>query len=145
MERQEAFMKQFCWLFRCVLGCIFLTAGVMKIADPARFAEDIAHFRIIPLIPSLALALYLPWLELVIGGALLTGYAKQGASLVSAFLMSTFAVAVFSAWLRGLNISCGCFGSHESSSLGPVLIRDFALSATALTHAFLERKCYNQN
>ena len=35
--------------FRLVLGAMFLYAGIVKIADPAAFAQAVANYRILPL------------------------------------------------------------------------------------------------
>lgn len=73
------------------------------------------------------LALYLPWLELVAAAALFwPGFRASGAAILTG-LSAVFAVALGSALMRGLDISCGCFGSDTASGLAGPLIRALAL------------------
>ncbi len=58
-------------------------------------------------------ALLLPWLEVVIGTALLTGVHLLGASGLTLVLLAVFAVAQGAALSRGLTIGCGCLGGDE--------------------------------
>ena len=51
-----------------------------------------------------------PLLELVIGLLLLAGLLTRPAAVVSAVLLVAFVVGIASAWARGLEIECGCFG-----------------------------------
>jgi hypothetical protein len=62
--------------------------------------------------------------------------------VVSAALMVIYMTAIASAWVRGLRIDCGCFGSGGglaagvSPTYGVELLRDAALLALAvLGHA----------
>ena len=97
---------------RFILALVFALAGASKLWTPMAFGESIANYRIVPasLIPWIATTL--PGLELILAGALVFGFALRGACLLSSFLMGTFTIIVLQAWFRGLNIDCGCFGSH---------------------------------
>ena len=68
----------------------------------------------------MALGHFLPWLEIVTAMALLLGRLYLGALLSVSGLGVVFAVAVGSAWWRGLDISCGCFGSLVSGRVSAV-------------------------
>lgn len=127
-------MKPFlAWSGRIVLGGSFAVAAALKVQDPATFAADIDHFRLLPYPLTLGLALYLPWLELFCGAAVLVRRHERGALLVLAGLCAGFALALASAWLRGLDISCGCFGhSAIGSSLLPALVRAVVLGLIAV-------------
>jgi len=52
----------------------------------------------------------LPILELVVGVCLVLGLFTRPASVVSAVLFVAFILGIASAWGRGLQIDCGCFG-----------------------------------
>ena len=131
-------------LLRLLLGAVFVAAGVIKIWDfkqggwatPA-FYEDIANYHILENSDAVMLsAVYLPWLELVIGGALLLGRATAGAAAISALLMVVFIAALASAWSRGLDISCGCFGHENATANFPLLLlRDCGLLLCAVAVA----------
>ncbi|MGC3988693.1 MAG: MauE/DoxX family redox-associated membrane protein [Chthoniobacteraceae bacterium] len=98
-----------------VVAVVFIVAGGLKAKDPAAFAEDIRNYRIVPWSANVVLALYLPWLEIAIGGGLLWRRTRGGGLLLALGMLLVFLVAIASAWWRGLNISCGCFGSGTPS------------------------------
>ena len=97
-----------------IIGALFIYAAVLKIAGPADFARDIKHYKILPLSTVHAVALLLPWWELSAGIALFfRGWRRAGAGII--FLLTVvFSGAVVSAMVRGLDISCGCFGIHST-------------------------------
>lgn len=121
------------WSCRLVLGLTFAVAAGLKIFDPAAFATDIGHFHLLPHPLVLGTAVYLPWLELICGFAVLCRWREQGAQLLLAGLCGVFFIALASAWFRGLDISCGCFGaSNKPSTLPLALARSVSLSLAAL-------------
>lgn len=127
-------MKKVLFLFgRLGLGGLFVYASLQKILDPSAFATDIGHFRLLPHPLVLLLALYLPWVELVAGLALLCRWRERGALLLIALQCVVFFVALVSAWSRGLDINCGCFGhSTDASDLPLAIARSLALGALAI-------------
>jgi uncharacterized membrane protein YphA (DoxX/SURF4 family) len=109
------------------VGGIFVYAGILKALDPAQFAADIANFRLLPWPECAALALYLPWLEIVCGAALIVRRLRVAAALVLSALCVVFLVALASAKARGLDIACGCFGSGDAGHLLRALLLDAAI------------------
>ncbi len=109
-------------------GATFLWASTGKIADPVGFAQAVYNYRLVPDVLLHPFALLLPWLEAVIGVALLCGLARRGASLLAATLTVAFIAAISAALARGLDITCGCFepGNGHAVGLG-LLARDLAL------------------
>lgn len=102
-------------LARLVLTWVFIRAALPKIQDPLAFAGAIEAFQIVGGPLALWVALILPWLELVVALGLLTPWLKKlSASLISGLLL-VFISLHASAWARGLDINCGCFGVSESS------------------------------
>jgi putative oxidoreductase len=95
-------------------GALFLWSGVAKVKDPVSFAEAIRHFRLVgdPVAP--ALAHFLPWLEIFAGIAVMWDRTRQAGALLLTLLLLGFTGAVVIAWVRGLDITCGCFGGEES-------------------------------
>src|SRR4029453_8159338 len=49
---------------------IFIYAGAIKALDPVQFASDIDNYKTLPWPVSVALAFYLPWLEIFCGFSL---------------------------------------------------------------------------
>ena len=123
---------------RVVVAGVFVVAGVMKIWDfkHARsatpdFTIAIQHFRLLPS-PDLAvlLAVYLPWLEVVAALALFVRRVALGATAALLGMSAMFLAAIGSAWWRGLDIACGCFGKdHAPTDFRTLILRDLVLLA----------------
>jgi putative oxidoreductase len=99
-----------------VIGALFVYAGVVKVVDPVEFARDIDNYKTLPWQVSVWLALFLPWLEILCGLALITRVLYRGGVFILTTLMFVFLIATIAARARGLDISCGCFG-HASKYL----------------------------
>jgi putative oxidoreductase len=111
-----------------IIGGLFIYAGIVKIIDPVEFARDIDNYKMLPWRFGIFLALYLPWLEIFCGLALITRVLYRGSVFIVTTLMTFFIVASIIAKARGLDVSCGCFG-HASKYLNFSwhLALDFAL------------------
>ena len=118
---------------RVVLAAVFIYAGVAKALDPAAFADSIDGYRLLPDPVGAALALYLPWLEIAGGLAVLWPRARLGALSLLFLLCLVFGIAIASAWVRDLNIGCGCFGGGAigAAALRGSLLRSIALALLA--------------
>ena len=99
-----------------LVGGLFVYAGAVKIVDPVEFARDIDNYKMLPWSAGVGLALYLPWLEILCGLALITRVLYRGSVFIVTGLMILFIVASIVAKARGLDVSCGCFG-HASKYL----------------------------
>ncbi len=124
---------------RIILGGLFIYSGWVKIADPAGFAQTIANYQLIPVIWGNWLALFLPWLELVCGLCLITGWMQGASALIVAMMLIVFMVAIGISMYRGIDINCGCFGNGEAptGNLYMDLIRDAVLLSMAAFVAFM--------
>jgi len=101
------------FLASLAFGALFLWSGIAKVKDPISFAEAVRNFRIVgdPIAP--ALAHFLPWLEIFAGLAVMWDRTRQGAAALLTLLLLGFTLAIATAWARGLDIACGCFGDEE--------------------------------
>ena len=130
------------WIFRVIaaaIGAIFIYAGAVKALDPAQFANDIRNFRLVPWSVVVSAALYLPWLEIVSGCALVFRRAYRGALWITMALTVIFFATLLSAKMRGLDISCGCFGHSVAHCSFVPLIRNAALLAALGLLLFADR------
>jgi putative oxidoreductase len=100
-----------------IVGGIFIYAGVLKMLDPVRFASDIDNYKILPWTIGVALGFYLPWLEIFCGVAVVLRFLYGGALSILTVLILVFTLATVAAKVRGLDITCGCFG-HASQHWG---------------------------
>jgi uncharacterized membrane protein YphA (DoxX/SURF4 family) len=98
------------FIFRVVPGGIFLIAGLAKISDPARFLLTLRELELFPGSIDRLLAVYLPWLEFVLGLFLLLGILHRTSALLLALVNIFFIGAIISLRIRGIEIDCGCFG-----------------------------------
>jgi putative oxidoreductase len=103
------------WILGLIVAGIFIYAGAIKALDPVQFANDIDNYKILPWPISVALAFYLPWLEIFCGVALVVRLLYRGALSILTALILVFTLATIAAKVRGLDITCGCFG-HASQN-----------------------------
>jgi putative oxidoreductase len=125
---EEVKMPLFWRVVAFIIGGLFIYAGAVKVIDPVEFARDIDNYKMLPWQIGVGLALYLPWLEILAGLALITRVLYRGGVFILTVLMAVFVVATIIARARGLDISCGCFG-HASKYLSFAwhLVLDFLL------------------
>ncbi|MBI5536208.1 MAG: DoxX family membrane protein [Deltaproteobacteria bacterium] len=114
---------------RLYLGGVFLAACFHKIAHPGSFAIDVATYQLLPLALVNAVAILLPWTELIAGASLIAGVRVKAASLLVAAMMISFILALVWALHLHLEMSCGCFaskGAAEDPISWRTLLRDGA-------------------
>lgn len=102
--------RYFLFVFRLVVGGVFIWAGLLKIFDPLGFAQAIANYRVFPHWMSFILALVLPWMEVICGVFLVLGLLRQSSSLILSLFLVGFLILISSTMVRGIDIDCGCFG-----------------------------------
>ena len=117
------------------LGAIFLVAALPKIADPPSFAHMIYNYRLVPGSLVNAMALVMPWVEILAGLALILGLWRREAAIVVGLLILVFLVAIGINLARGHAVDCGCFDVHAAgktreeqlSDMRWVLVRDVGI------------------
>ena len=135
------------WAARIILAGVFVNASVSKIARPDEFYTAIMNYQILPQYLAYVLSYFLPVLELVCSIALLWNvFCKAAISLIYAMLI-VFIIGIISAWLRGLNISCGCFGSENAvGEYLKVMLRDvFLIGLCSIIFLLSEKKDVKRN
>jgi hypothetical protein len=127
---------------RLVLGLTFVAAALLKLRDPAAFADAIARYHLVSgLWPSL-LAVFLPALELLAGTAVLVRRTYLGGLTVLGAASLVFTGALGSAWWRGLDLVCGCFGPGRTAQgdIPFAFARALVLAALAFGLLWHERR-----
>jgi hypothetical protein len=117
------------------LGAIFVVAALPKVVDPPSFAHMIYNYRLVPGAAVNALALVMPWVEILAGLALILGVWPREAAALAGLLLLVFIAAIGFNLVRGHAVDCGCFDVHSAGKsrdelLGEmrwVLIRDAAM------------------
>ena len=110
-----------------VLAAFFVVAGIAKIADPPGFAHEIHNYGIVPGAVVNAIALVLPWLEVVTGVALFLGIARRSAARILGILLLVFIVALSINLFRGKPVDCGCFGTSKVQKTDAERLKDMKL------------------
>jgi uncharacterized membrane protein YphA (DoxX/SURF4 family) len=96
-----------------VLAAFFVVAGISKIADPPGFAHEIHNYQLVPGVFVNAMALVLPWLEVVTGVALFFGIAVRTSARILGILLLVFIAALSVNLARKHPVECGCFGTSK--------------------------------
>ncbi len=114
------------------IGVILAWAGLAKIGDLRGFAEQVHNFRLVPVVLENLVAMSLPWIELVAALALILNVRARAGAVLATGLMALFTLGVLTALARGLDIECGCFGTHDASRVGWVKVgQNLAMLAVA--------------
>ena len=126
------------WAGRLIVAVVFVYAGALKLLDPAAFAEDIANYQAFPHWTWNLAAAVVPVAEIVGGLAVLTGIKRRAGAVMLGSLTLAFLGLILSVIVRGIDLSCGCFGEvTEASSVGwPMFLRDVGL-LIAIVAAYL--------
>lgn len=117
------------------LGAVFIVAALPKIADPPSFAHMIYNYRLVPGAAINAMALLLPWIEILTGLALVAGVFVRTAAKLSGVLLAVFILAIGANLTRDNAVQCGCFDVHAAEKthqqligeMRGVVLRDAAL------------------
>jgi uncharacterized membrane protein YphA (DoxX/SURF4 family) len=116
-------------VLRLVLAGVLLAAGGLKAIDPQSSVAAVRAYQILPDALTTPVGWGLPFLEIALGLLLIAGMATRVVAAAVTLLMVLFVSAVGSAWYRGLNIDCGCFGGGGAvaggeTAYGGEIVRD---------------------
>lgn len=97
---------------RLIVGLVDLAAGIAKFPDPAGNVRQVRAFDLLPeaVVPTVGHAL--PTVEILIGALLVLGLLTRATAVVATLFFVAFIIGIAAAWARGMEINCGCFGSH---------------------------------
>lgn len=104
---------------RILLGGIFLAAGLSKIGATLQTLAAVYSYQItVPDWLANGVAAGLPWVEILLGLALLAGIGLRFVLPATALVLGVFTLLTAQAWWRGLEIDCGCL---DFSAIHPAL------------------------
>tara|TARA_Y100001968_G_scaffold311256_1_gene333124 strand:- start:286 stop:747 length:462 start_codon:yes stop_codon:yes gene_type:complete len=107
--------KYLSYIFRIILGIVFIYASYSKILDPKAFSDNIHNFHVTPIGVENLAALIIPWMELIIGVLLITGVFLEGATSITISLLVFFIIILTQAVIRGIDVHCGCFKTEADA------------------------------
>jgi uncharacterized membrane protein YphA (DoxX/SURF4 family) len=128
-------------LARLVVGGVWIVAGVSKIGDLDASVRAVRAYQLLPELAAQIVGAALPPVEILLGLLLLVGAGVRISAIISAVLLTAFIGGIGWAWVHGLRIDCGCFGSGGELAAGvdPTygwdLARDGALLLVSLLPA----------
>jgi len=134
---KEVWRKYTVITLRLFFGAILIYAGAVKSGGSQEFAFVIENYRILNLTLSAWVAVWLPCLELITGLLLVLGFWPKAASFVNATIMVIFFLMVLQAYLRNLDIVCGCFSSTSGTVDFLKLLENGMLLTASLVLMFL--------
>lgn len=108
---------------RIGFGLLLIYAAIDKIRYPLDFAQMVENYRVVGEDLSYWIAVFIPSLEIILGLLLMSGFWRRTAALMTMALMLVFLVLVTQAYVRGLDVHCGCFSTgEEGEAIGPMKI-----------------------
>lgn len=131
------FNKSADWLRWIALGipaAALAFAGASKLVDPAAFAAAILNYKLVSPLVAGVVAVYLPWLELVVACGLIVRKTLRAAWLLALLVMAGFTLLLLVTVARGIDVRCGCFGSAagQGTTAGWAVLRNGVLIALLL-------------
>jgi uncharacterized membrane protein YphA (DoxX/SURF4 family) len=115
---------------RLLLGVTFVYASYHKILDPAAFAKIVYGYDLFPHETINIIAVIIPFIELIVGIALITGIYSRSAALLIIAMLLAFIIVISINVIRGHEFDCGCFSleaNQNAHSAWYMLGRDIIL------------------
>jgi len=121
---------------RLVLAGVFITAGVLKAANPQDSVATVRAYELLPGSLATIVGWGLPFAEIALGLLLAVGLFTRAVAVGTVVLLAVFLAGIASAAVRGLSIDCGCFGRGGAlppgqAHYGRELLRDVGLALLA--------------
>lgn len=118
---------------RAIVGGLFVAAGVAKLSATTHWRQAwLASYQLVPTMLVRPVAWGVPLSELVVGIVLVVSAFGRAGAVAAAAVLLVVTVAVISALMRGLRVSCGCFGTLGDLISWRIVARNLVLIA-ALT------------
>lgn len=127
-------MTPLTFLIRLIVGGVFIYSGFSKLIAPIEnFVAVIESYQFLKPQFIYPVAFTLPWLELIFGTFLLTGFLTR----ISAILLSLFSLLFVGLLSRSLILKlpiteCGCFGAGITLTPQQALLLDLGLLFMAI-------------
>jgi uncharacterized membrane protein YphA (DoxX/SURF4 family) len=132
------------FLFRLLVGVLFIYAAYDKIVNPYSFYRSIQEYNLLPIVLVPLAAVVLPWIEMLTGVFLVLGAFYRASGFIILCLMVIFEVAIVINLIRGVDMDCGCglpldfLGVSDKLSWQTV-IRDSVFIIMAIEITFFSR------
>ncbi len=98
---------------RWIIAAIFSVSAVMKMISFKDTTVAVLGYEIVGISLASYVAIGLIAMEIVMALWCISGWRKQRFHQATIPIFVVFIMFIISAWARGLEINCGCFGSSE--------------------------------
>lgn len=100
------------FVLRFALALVLFFASADKLLHPQDFAAIVKGYHVLPDLLVNPVAIWLPWLELLLGLCLVAGHWAEGAVALTAGMFAVFWVLMIVSAARGIDVNCGCFSTR---------------------------------
>jgi hypothetical protein len=100
-------------LIRTIVSGLFIVAGLLKLRDAELTLISVYQYQLMSWESAGLLAATLPWIEIAGGVGIWLPKLRLGGATLCLGLTVLFIAALGSAVARGLDVSCGCFGTSD--------------------------------
>ena len=118
---------------------VLVFTGIVHATQPYLFIHTIASYRILPSWASGVVGLWVPHLQLTLGVCLGLNWAPRIALGLAALLFAVFSAAQVTAWTRGVDIDCGCFGFVASTVSITTILLPTSLSGACAAALYFDK------
>jgi uncharacterized membrane protein len=124
------------WALEClgalIVSGVFVFASIHKLVDADGFSKVILGYQVVPAAFVGWVALFMPWLEISMGLAILIPQARNAALLMAAGLLILFAALTGWNLLHGVEVPCGCFSNEGGAATWWSVARNMMLASIAM-------------
>lgn len=130
------------WALYAWVGIAFAYAGILKLLDLEQFVSSILTYSIFDFGQAVVIACWIPPLEILAGLGILAKRWRAGGVVILSVLLFVFLVMIIQAFVRGLEIDCGCFGDNAPVGSGywGLIVRDTVMLLSLLLAPLLEKR-----
>lgn len=115
----------------CVIAIVFVFSSLEHLSNPFAFVRHIDNYRLLPFVASYWIAFFLPFIQMMVGVSIFIEPFRSAALQIGSGLLLVYTTVQISAFVRGLDIHCGCFGNSSTS----VSVMSIAFTSLLLTAA----------
>jgi putative oxidoreductase len=115
-----------------LVGFSFLYSSIHHFANPWFFHRNILAYELLPANGARYAAALIPVFHMLLGSWLISRVRKKLVGKIVAIWLLVMALVQLSAMVRGLTISCGCFGNSGDQVSFFTIIRNVGLAGLAL-------------
>ena len=115
-----------------LIGAVFAIAGILKLGNPALTFAGIQQYELLDANLAYVVAEWLPWFEIALAICLWLPFSRRAGIVVAFALQLVFLIAAVQAIVRGLEITCVCFGSPLGATASLLAQEILFLTITAL-------------